>query len=751
MKVPCKNIPTFNVETKEWNKTSFANQKEFGNFLLENCFMEPGEYQFDESIKYFNEVAAYYEEHKFYCIYPEGKEEYYKFWDGEKLKCRLGVLYINGNKKWYLTRDYYFLLNFCRIINKEADQTESFPTHRDVQYHLCLYIKLAEIFSKHAALLKRRQMLYSYTLTAKCLNYLMFENKKTIKMFGSDDAFINDKKGSWKILDAYINFINTKTEWHRPYQGTYPEMQQIDKVEVKGRWFKEGNESTILAYTTKRDAKSGVGGPLYLGWYEEGGIAPTMDTTLQYLEPAIENGNEKSGSMVMGGSVGDLDECKPLQRMIETPDIYDVFEVPTKWWDESGNIKNCGLFIPAQYGMPQAVDEFGNSLVELALKLLDQQEEQWKKLPPEQFVLRKSQNPRTIKEAFRTRKVGEFASAMKLMQNQQDRIKLKDVEKLWEFKPLKGLLEEDKDGQIILVTNNPPPEHEYPIKKTWEDKRGCVTIYEPPIENNPKMFLYFGGLDPVEADTTSTSDSVASLDIFRKAHKIKYKDKDGSEKIRIEGDKLVATYRGRFDSVEKTNEQMWLLIKMYNAFTLVERNKPGFINYMRRNGRDRYLAKESDIPLFKDQNVNNIINNSSQFGFNMPPNKKDSAIWKYFKNEAKTYFLAEYSFSYKSDGEVLQTFRGINRIDDYWLLEELIRYVEGDDDNYDRIVSFLAALSLCKIFETNLGITTLYEKNDADAKPNRKVEYQPRTISLLGGYNRQSINSRPNTKARSLI
>lgn len=751
MKIPCKNIPTYNVDNKEWTKTSFDTQKEFGDFLLENCFKEPGEYNFDTSSKDFNSIATYYEQNKFYCVFPEGKEEYYSFWDGEKLKCRLGVLWISGNNTWYLTRDYYFLLNYCRIINKENNQTESFPTHRDVQYHLCLYIKLSEIFSKHAALLKRRQMLYSYTLTAKCLNYLMFENKKTIKIFASDDDYINEKKGSWKILNNYINFLNKKTEWFRPYQGTFPGMQQIEKVEIKGRWSTEGNDSTILAFTTKRDPKAGVGGPLYCGWYEEGGIAPTMDITLQYLEPAIENGNEKSGSMIMGGSVGDLDECKPLQRMIENPDVYDVFEVPTKWWDETGQVKMCGLFIPAQYGMPQAVDEYGNSLVELALQLLDEQEEQWKKLPPEQYTLRKSQNPRTIKEAFRTRRVGEFASAMKLMQNQQDRIKLKDKENLWDFKPLKGLLEEDKEGSIILVKNNLPEEHGYPIKKTWDDKRGCVTIYEPPLENNPKFFLYFGGCDPVEADVTTSSDSIASLDIFRKAHKIKYKDKEGIEKVRVEGDKLVATYRGRFDPVEKTNEQMWLLIKMYNAFTLVERNKPGFINFMRRNGRDKYLAKESDIPLFKDQNVNSIINNTSQFGFNMPPNKKDSAIWKFFKNEAKTYFLSEYSFSYKSDGEVLQTFRGINRIDDYWLLEEFIRFVEGDGDNYDRVSSFLPALALCKIFETNFGTTTVYERNDKEVPTMRKQEQQPRTMSLIGGSNRQSINTRPSNKVRSLI
>jgi hypothetical protein len=135
----------------------------------------------------------------------------------------------------------------------------------------------------------------------------------------------------------------------------------------------------------------------------------------------------------------------------------------------------------------------------------------------------------------------------------------------------------------------------------------------------------------------------------------------------------------------------------------------------------------------------------------MPPNKKDSAIWKFFKNEVKTYLLAEYSYSYKGDGEVLQTFRGINRIDDYWLLEEFIRFVEGDGDNYDRISSFLPALALCKINETNFGTSTIYEYNDNDAPILKRRDNTPREISLIGGYNRQINNQRPSTKVRSLI
>ena len=68
--------------------------------------------------------------------------------------------------------------------------------------------------------------------------------------------------------------------------------------------------------------------------------------------------------------MGDLTECKPLEKFMKNPSDYGFYGVPTEWFDESGKEEICGLFIPAQYSMPEATDEFGNSQVEIALQLL---------------------------------------------------------------------------------------------------------------------------------------------------------------------------------------------------------------------------------------------------------------------------------------------------------------------------------------------------------------------------------------------
>ena len=172
MFIPCKNIPTYTYETNTWSTTSFENQKEFGDFLFSTCFKEPGEYLLDESTKDFDKEGRTFTENGRYTEYSFGTAEYNDYWDTEKLKCRLGVIWKHKEKTWYLTRDYYFLLNFCPILNKEKGSTETFMSIRDVQLHMMLYEKIAECYHLHSCVLKRRQMAYSNCHVAKSLNFI---------------------------------------------------------------------------------------------------------------------------------------------------------------------------------------------------------------------------------------------------------------------------------------------------------------------------------------------------------------------------------------------------------------------------------------------------------------------------------------------------------------------------------------------------------------------------------------------------
>lgn len=745
MKISFTKIPTYNVQAKQWTETDFESQEDFALYL-DSLWNNECEYHFDETSFLFNEQARKFNKTGVYIDSAWASSEHREYFKKEKQKCRRGVIYINGDKQWYLTRDYYMCLNFLPISNKEQNYIDTFPDVRDIQYHLALYEKRAEAHHKHALLTKKRQMMSSLFHCGKTLNAIWFEKNAVCKIFASDKGFLEGDNGIWKFYVKYREHLNKHTGWTRSFT---PDRElswtQKKEINVDGNKQYIGLGSVLVGITLKQSATAGVGGASYYGFHEEFGIAPKGDDTYNFFTPSVTSGIYTTGMFIGAGSVGDLDQCLPLKKYMFAPEEHGFLGITNTWVTKDRIPTITGLYIPEHWGFPGFIDKYGNSDKAGALAHLEKTYSKMKsdpKVAVKDYQTLLSQKPIYLDDAFKYRKISEFP--IDKLQPQQDRIEEKEKNNLWAFKPIKCLLQEADDGKIKMIRHDLPEEHQYPIKSSWEDKRGVVTIYELPYQENPEFFTYFAGVDTVEADYTKSSDSVATCDIVIKARNVKYKDVDGKVKMRIEGDKLVATYRGRFNPNDRTNEQIWHLIKMYNAFTLVERNKPNFINDMKRLGRERYLARESDLSIFKDINVNHSFGNKSPYGF--VKGNEDSTLWKYMKDIGKEYLLKEYSYIYKADGEIIRPLRGIDRIDDYWLLEELISY--SPDVNTDRIVSFFAALTLCKQYEIEKGIETVSE-----IQPEQTYKRQePRMQSLLGvDFTKPKKLNTGNNKFKSLL
>ena len=83
-----QHIPTY--ENGNWSYTDFDSRVDFYEFL-KNIFKEPGQYNFDETSKLFNEQGRLFNQNSIYCLAPSGTKDYIKYWDTEKEKCRKGV------------------------------------------------------------------------------------------------------------------------------------------------------------------------------------------------------------------------------------------------------------------------------------------------------------------------------------------------------------------------------------------------------------------------------------------------------------------------------------------------------------------------------------------------------------------------------------------------------------------------------------------------------------------------------------
>lgn len=721
------SIQRLDTSTNEVSLITFSDQEEFTNYMFSQ-FKLPGQYNLknvnrwqDTGKKYAQSVTLPNFEGGRYTDAIKGTYKWKQFWNNEKDKVKNGYIVDDV----YIPPFYYWYLNFCPIYNDVKGKKE-FGNVWDSDLWFFHYIMLCMLTGKHAVIVKTRQRGYSFKIMSLLYwMYCWFEG--SVNTIGAYKEEYTIK--SWRFLEFYRKHINQYTAWKRgPVQPKALEWHERTPLK-DGSYI--GLDSKLSATTFKVSPENGVGGSQSLFFYEEAGIAPTLLQTLGFLRPATEKGNTTAGLIICSGSVGDLDDCDGLKEIFYSPESHNFLSMKNMW-DRNSGFLTCGLFVSEAYNLTGFMDENGNSLVEEATNFVLSNNERIKNKKRKDIAqLDISQKPLSPEEAFKQRTISEFDIIA--MQRQQERIKVKDQENKWHVKPLKCILYDGEDGKVKFRTNLLPDEHRYPIIPTWEDKRGVVTIYEMP-EENPKWLTYFGGVDTVEVDETTSSDSIMTVDIYKRTVKVKYKDTDGKVKTRIEGGKIVATYRGRYNPVEKGNEQAWLLIKLYNAFTYVERSKPNFINYMKRNGRaERYLAKESDVPVFKDLNVDNY-QSSSNYGFVISSQNK---MWDILKNNVKEYFATEFDRVEKSDGEVVKIYNGIDRTDDYWLLEEYIQY-SPKSGNYDRIVSHAAAITIGKVYENEIGIPTINEVKEEVSRPIIK----DRKINMLGGQYRQPTQSK---------
>lgn len=697
-----KQVPTF--DNGKWTVTDFKTRESFTEFVF-SIFKEPGLYEFNKTALLFNLEARNFNKDGFYCSAPFRSKDFISYWNDQKNKCREGVIYKDKHITWYLTRDYYMWLNFLPIYDKE-EKKYGFAKVRDAQYHMALYELLAELNYKHSAILKKRQIASSYFHMGKIINTYWFEEGSTCKIGASLKDYINDK-GSWKFLDEYKTFLNEHTAWYRP---SNPEKvllwQQQIEVKVGNRKTSRGLKSKIQGASFEKNATTGVGGPTTYFFHEEAGIAPKMMQTYEYLRPAMSSGMVTTGMFIAAGSVGDLDQCEPLKDMILNPTANDIYAVETNLMDADGAIGMAGLFIPEQWSMPPYIDSYGNSKIEEALEAISLERKQWKSdLNPEQYQLRISQKPTNIAEAFAYRKESIFPQG--ILSKQMKKIE----EKEYAYEHIE--LNRDQQG-IQAKRSNRLPISEFPVNKKSQDKRGCLVVWERPVAD-PQFGMYYASIDPVSEGKTTTSDSLCSIFVYKNSVEVTREGVAGLEHF-IEKDKIVAAWCGRYDDINKTHEQLELIIEWYNAWTLVENNISLFIQHMIAKKKQKYLVPKQQILFLKDLGSNRTV--YQEYGW-----KNTGTLFKsHLISYAIEFLREEIDQETDQDGNVLSTTLGIERIPDPMLLKEMLAYYPGL--NVDRLVAFGALVAFVKIQQSNRGYLKRRESESDNSLDNSKNLYK---------------------------
>ena len=233
-------------------------------------------------------------------------------------------------------------------------------------------------------------------------------------------------------------------------------------------------------------------------------------------------------------------------------------------------------------------------------------------------------------------------------------------------------LDQDGKGNIIVRDSDKKLIIDYPFKGGMHGAPTC--IYEEPISEDPLNIdygTYIGGFDGYKIATSDTTDSVGSFYIFKRVV--------GVQGMQFQ---IVASLATRPSQDTKYYRQVFLLLKMYNAEVLPERDTNLF-KYMEQVKGMRYWA-----------NCKNLVqglapNSKADLAHGLPPTPINK---EHCLKLVQKYANEDIIIGYEDDDEEtpIKT-TGISRIPDYYLLEEMIRF--GSVKNYDRITAFGHALA----------------------------------------------------------
>lgn len=625
----------------------------------------------------------------FYCDEPWGSELWFQFWAEERRRCIEGYE-IDGVK---ITGEHYFYLNYSRIKSVEdkskrnSKKTINFPDFwdGDYSYFWCReiarngiskedYDKLGlihKIKEEHLGggwnliVGKSRRKGYSYKAgSIAARNFFCIPNSVTI--FGASSKEYLYPGGIFKMAYDVICFVNDNTAWSMPsdvvnkpanghIKASYIEYKNGIKIE-------SGFKSEILSLTFGDNPDVARGKDAYDIFFEESGAFGSpglLKDSYRSTEDCVKAGDIKTGLITVFGTSGDL--------LGGTADYADMFERPEAFgfmpflniFDDRSSESLCGFFHPAQLNMEGFYDDEGNSDIARATEhLLDDRKKLIEKgATTQEMQDRMQERPMNPREAFGSASINTFPVLE--LRDQLSRVKSQ----------AKGIL---KGVPIELSYNGSGVEAKVimsgamPINSLYNlpnDKRGCLIVYEQPIDGAEKG-LYKIGYDPVRQDSGT---SLASIVVYK-----------GMQKGGYRRNLIVAEYIGRLESAEEIDRLCEKIAIYYNTTIMFENEVASVKNYFRRIKRLDLLALQPDRVISKNIKNSKV---SRVYGCHMNNSLKDAGE-RYIND-----WLLEV-IDYDEHGTPL---RNIDFIYSQRLLEELINY--NRKGNFDMV----SALIMCMI------------------------------------------------------
>ena len=521
------------------------------------------------------------------------------------------------------------------------------------------------------------------------MNSTIFENTQNVIVCGNDDdlSLLKDKVdfGLKRLWDG-IGISRLDKTWRlNQIRLGYKDLEGEDKIwsYIIIRNAREGLKTEAAAGTT---AKTYI--------TDEVGKFP-FAASFKAAEPAIKSKFGWRTVPILMGTGGSFENGKDAENFFYNPEANNFIS----FLDETTN-KRTALFLSGLYRLDCKEEttldkyletEYGIliknrselskikiavSNKEKALRVITKERELAKGNPDRTlFLKQKMYYPLTVDECFLTESHNIFdveaAKRQKFRLLEQGRI----------GKPV--ILYTNLEGNVCHKFTDKLPISNFPSKPN-DDNDAPVMIYEFPVEN-PPWGLYTCGVDSYKQGKAQYSTSLGSVYIYKRMTLI-----TGEHYQNM----IVASFAARPEKKEDWELQARLLIKYYNARTLIENDEYSFIDHMVAKGDARYLEKQPEW-------IKEIVPNTTvrrDYGIH-----RSAEAIRIFLHGCLKKYMEEVVYQEKDDnGLVIKEVLGVTRILDPMLLEEIINYNE-DVGNYDRVIAAEIAIALAMKMDPIFG------------------------------------------------
>ena len=607
----------------------------------------------------------------------------------------------------HISGDYYNFLNYTRMERTDDDSVKStgigstgekvfaFPKFIDAQYWTHNIYEFAKNNGFHLIIVKTRRGGFSYMNAARAANAVNLRKHKVFINVAADNKYLTKKGGLTDFAVNTLRFYEEKTMFKRGIYSSNVEDFRLgfrlpNGVESEDSW-----QSSLISVSANNNPDCAIGKDAIGVNVEELSTMQNFNEFMTVTEPAMTVGDITTGMLVAWGTAT-ATNMQVFEENFYAPCEFNFMAFENVWDKDSRN-EICGFFKSYAWGLEgsidgvKAIDEYGNSNIDLGIKIAMRSREAMKEKTKTfaKYINYCGQRALFPAESFSSATENIFVSEAFIAYENKLR-----VDSDYHFY-VDGML--FKEGNTVVFKSNKRIKQENPNAKVYdwiqgvprkgnEQPDGCVRIWYHPqydirYENDREIKeipegTYCATYDPVGIDKEKKE--ITNRHSHNSIHVWEMPSARNGYKF-----KCCASYYGRKDKLEEVDQIFLYLCIYYNCIGtgIVEVNRGETVSNFTKWKALRYLAHE---PLFVwDTTIKGKV--SSTYGYVITDGvKKLNAL----------RLLKEFLYTVIGKDEQGNDVYNFHRILDYQSILELKKW--NDEGNFDRVSEMLLLGIYCK-------------------------------------------------------